>query len=94
MSIETLEDLQAVADDLRTTASSLHLLLSELVPDSDMMKGVWLKWPQMIRDAANKLDPPAGSLDQPPPLPRAAASEQNTVLEVPEDTKGGPRWLH
>lgn len=94
MTIETLEDLHAVADDLRSTASSLHILLSELVPDSDLMKDIWLKWPQMIRDAANKLDPPAGSLDQPPPLPRAAASEQKAALEVLDDTKGGARWLH
>jgi len=93
VTVKTLEDLQAVADDLRTTASSLHLLLSELVPDCDLMKSVWLKWPQMIRDAANKLDPPPGSLDQPPPLPRAAASEQNIVPEV-DATKDTPRWLH
>ena len=93
MTIKTLEDLRVVADDLRSTASSLHLLLSELVPDSDLMKDVWLKWPQMICDAANKLDPPAGSLDRPLPLPHAAESEQNTVPEV-EATKDAPRWLH
>lgn len=72
--IKTPDELRQIAEDLRSTASSLHGMLDALVPDSDFMKDVFLKWPQMIQDAANKLDPPANPFNLPPAWPGDSAS--------------------
>ena len=81
MHIKTPDELQAIADDLRSTADSLALMLDQLVPDSDLMKHVFLRWPLMIHDAADKLARPPMPRDGLPIWPGELASEEQ-IWEV------------
>ena len=75
MQIKTPDELQAIADDLRSTAESLAMLLDHLIPDSNLMKDVFLHWPNMIHDAADKLAPPPLPWDGLPLWPEGNVSE-------------------
>ena len=75
MHIKTLDELREIADDLRSTANSLAVMLDQLVPDSHLMKDVFLHWPLMIHDAADKLAPQLRPWDGLPVWPGEHASE-------------------
>jgi hypothetical protein len=83
MQIKTPAELQDIADDLRSTADSLATLLDKLVPESNLMKNVFLRWPLMILDVADKLAPKSQPWDGLPVWPEEYASEDeiwNTLL--------------
>ena len=75
MHIKTPDELQAIADDLRNTADSLAVMIDQLVPDSHLMKDVFLRWPLMIHDAADKLASRPMPWDGLPVWPGEHASE-------------------
>ena len=76
MHIKTPDELQSIADDLRSTADSLAVMLNQLVPDNNLMKDVFLRWPLMIHDAAHKLAPRPLLWDGLPVWPGEHASEE------------------
>lgn len=75
MRIKTPDQLLAIADDLRSTADALAEMLDQLIPDSDLMKDVFLRWPRMIHDAADKLSPRPMPWDAIPAWPIGDVSE-------------------
>ena len=75
MRFKTATELQAIAEDLRSTADTLAEMLDQLIPDSDLMKDVFLRWPRMIRDAADKLAPRPRPWEAIPAWPEGEASE-------------------
>ena len=76
MRFKTTTELQAIAEDLRSTADTLAEMLDQLIPDSDLMKDVFLRWPRMIRDAADKLAPRPRPWEAIPAWPEGEASEE------------------
>ena len=76
MHIRTPDELQAIADELRSTADSLAVVLDHLVPDSHLMKDVFLRWPLLIHDAADKLAPRPIPWDGLPVWPGEQASKE------------------
>lgn len=76
MHIKTPDELQAIADDLHSTANSLAVMLDPIGADSHLMKDVFLRWPLMIHDdAADKLAPQPRPWDGLPVWPEEHASE-------------------
>lgn len=75
MRFKTATELQAIAEDLRSTADTLAEMLDQLIPNSDLMKDVFLRWPRMIRDAADKLAPRPRPWEAIPAWPEGEASE-------------------
>ena len=82
MHIKTPDELREIADDLRSTANSLAVMLDQLVPDSHLMKDVFLHWPLMIHDAADKLVPRSMPSDGLPGWPGVHASEDEIWDEL------------
>ena len=75
MRFKTATELQAIAEDLRSTADTLAEMLDQLIPDSNLMKDLFLRWPRMIHDAADKLSPRPGPWQAIPAWPEEEASE-------------------
>ena len=76
MRIKTPDELREIANDLRSTADSLAVMLDQLVPDTHLMKDVFLRWPLMIHEAADKLVPRLMPWDGLPVWPGEQASEE------------------